>query len=193
MTKITKFYFFLYTILAVAVVAVVVFLVYLVKSTDITLEKDQSIENTPVSVERLRQIGEWEFLTVSDEEIVDTVRRHLFSKDELVRIYYGELRLGIDMSEIADDAIRMDWDSVVIRLPKVRLLDEDFIDEARTRSFYESGTWDGKALEALYAKARQQMKERCLTRENYAAAESNARAQVRKMMSALGVENVRVE
>ncbi len=193
MTKIGKLYLFLYTILAVAVVLIVVFVIHLFRSSSLTLAVDEKIDNTPVSVERLRQIGQWEFLTVSNEELVDSVRRHLFSKDELVRIYYGELRLGVDMGRMADDALRVEGDSVVISLPPISLLDEDFIDETRTRSFYESGSWDGKAREALYEKARRRMKERCLTDENYAAARRNAESQVRKMMLALGVGNARVE
>ncbi len=183
-------------IIAVAVILsslVVLRLINVFSTSTIVLEVDEKIGNTPVSVERMRQIGEWEFLSISDEEMVDTVRRRLFTKDELVRIYYGELRLGIDMREISDNAIRQKGDSVIVTLPKIKLLDDNFIDEARTRSFYESGSWDNDVREALYQKAKHQMKRNCLTSENIVTARKNAISQVEKMLSSMGISNVRVE
>ncbi len=183
-------------IIAVAVILsslVVLRLINVFSTSTIVLEVDEKIGNTPVSVERIRQIGEWEFLSISDEEMVDTVRRRLFTKDELVRIYYGELRLGIDMREISDNAIRQKGDSVIVTLPKIKLLDDNFIDEARTRSFYESGSWDNDVREALYQKAKHQMKRNCLTSENIVTARKNAISQVEKMLSSMGISNVRVE
>lgn len=183
-------------IIAVAVILsslVVLRLINVFSTSTIVLEVDEKIDNTPVSVERMRQIGEWEFLSISDEEMIDTVRRRLFTKDELVRIYYGELRLGIDMREMSDNAIRQKGDSVIVTLPKIKLLDDNFIDEARTRSFYESGSWNNDVREALYQKAKHQMKQNCLTSENIVTARKNAISQVEKMLSSMGISNVRVE
>lgn len=162
------------------------------KSTDVTLAVDEKINNTPISVGRMRQMGEWEFLTVTDEEIVDTVRKHLFRDDELVRIYTGRLRLGIDMAEMYDDAIVSKGDSIIVTLPEVKLLDNRFIDEALTRAFYESGTWSANDYNALYAKAQRQMIERCVTAENKNTARKNGIAQIKKMLEALGLKNVAV-
>lgn len=181
------------TMICVAAVAVLVVTASRIfRSTSLAVSRNEGINPTAISVESMRQIGEWEFLTISNEELVDTTRRRFFSDDELVRIYYGELRLGIDMSQLRDDAIQTRGDSVVITLPKVILLDDDFIDEARTKSFYSTGRWDGKAHEALYQKAKRQMKARCLTPENMARARINAIAQVEKMVHSLGVKNVSV-
>ncbi len=193
MKILTKIKITFYIIVALVIMALAAFFVHGFRSTSISVEQEQTINGTPISIERMRQIGQWEFLSLSVEELVDTTRRRLFTTDELVRIYYGELRLGIDMSEIADEAFRTEGDSIILTLPEVRLLDENFIDEARTRSFYESGSWDNKAREALYEKARRRMKERCLTPENYASARRNAKAQTLKMLRTLGIENAKVE
>ena len=48
---------------------------------------------TPMEVENVRSIGQWEFLTLTDEEIADTVRHNFFGDNELSRVYYGTLRL----------------------------------------------------------------------------------------------------
>lgn len=178
---------------AIAVVAVFLLITYLFRSSSLHVEKDDKINNTAVTVESMRQIGEWEFLNISNEELVDTTRKRLFSDDELVRIYYGVLRLGIDMRKMTDKSIVMKGDSVIITLPEITLLDDNFIDEARTKSFYETGNWDGKAHEALYNKAKRLMKQRCLTEENKHKARENAICQVGKMVMSLGAKNVRVK
>lgn len=180
-------------LLVVAVCCGVAYLVHSVNSSSASLAVDEKIGDTPVCVERLRQIGEWEFLCISDEEVVDTTRRRLFKNDELTRIYTGKLRLGVDMREMTDDAIKHQGDSIIITLPEVKLLDEKFIDEAATKSFYESGSWNGEDYELLYKKAQRQMKEQCLTKENLQAARENGKAQVNKMLTVLKLKNVFVK
>jgi hypothetical protein len=118
------------------------------------------------------------------------VRKGIFTDDELVRIYYGTLRLGIDMQQLSDDAITVKGDSVEVILPKVGLLDKDFIDEAKTKPFYESGKWSPQAHDALYRKAQSQMLQHCLTKENVKTAEVNAEIQVSNLFKSLGYKNV---
>lgn len=166
------------------------YLVHGCNSSSASLSVDEKINDTPISIERMRQIGEWEFLCISDEELVDTTRKRLFKDDQLIRIYTGKLRLGVDMKEMADNSIVREGDSLIITLPEVKLLDERFIDEAATQSFYESGSWDGADYELLYKKAKRQMKEHCLTEENMRTARENGKLQVRKMLEAVGIEKV---
>lgn len=187
-----KFTIILSLLCVIAVVGLAFFLSHIFKSSSLSVGSAKNINSTAITVEKMRQIGEWEFLNISDEELVDTTRKRLFGTVELVRIYYGELRLGIKMTDMADDAVQTKGDSVIITLPEIVLLDENFIDEARTKAFYETGKWDGKAREALYQRAKRQMKERCLTAENKAKARDNAKEQIAKMMMSLGVEKVAV-
>ena len=121
---------------------------------------------------------------------MDTVRKGLFRDDHLVRIYYGTVRLGINMHQVEPGWIQASGDSVTVTLPKIGLLDKDFIDEARTKSFHESGKWNAKDREALYRKAHRQMLEHCLTADNIANAQQNGEAQFRNMMKSLGYQHV---
>ena len=171
----------------VAVILVLWWLLFAEKDNHIGLEVDNGIDVTPEQIASIKAIGQWEFLSVSDEELVDTVRKGFFSDDQLVRIYYGTLRLGIDMSRVR---IYMQGDTVTLSAPPVRLLDQDFIDEARTKAFYESGKWQPKDREALYHKARRQMLAHGLTQENLSNAQQNAETQLRRMMKAMGYQNV---
>ena len=173
-----------------AFILVFVWLVFFEKDNTIDLGVDDRIGDTPTQIESIRNIGEWEFLSVSNEELVDTIRKGLLSDDHLVRIYYGTLRLGINMYQASPHWLTVSGDTVTAVLPKVGLLDKNFIDEARTKSFYESGSWKASDREALYKKAYRMMLNRCLTPSNLKAAEENAEAQFRKMLLALGYKNV---
>jgi hypothetical protein len=180
-------------LLGVSLVIVAVFwLRNCTKGDHIEIGADDAIDATPTQIQSIKAIGEWEFLSVSAEELVDTVRKGLFSNDELARIYYGTLRLGVDMRQVTPGWITVNGDSVVVELPKVDLLDKAFIDEARTKSFFESGKWSAADREALYKKAYRQMKAHCLTRENLQAAEANGHDQFTRMMQSMGYKNVKV-
>ena len=160
----------------------------------VTIENSDQIDKTAQTVVAIRDIGQWEFLSVACEEMVDTTRRGIFSNDHLARIYYGTLRIGVDLKKLSDDAITVsaDGDSISIVLPPVTLLDQRFIDEANTRAFHESGSWKAADREALYRRAKEQMKRRALTRQNLQNAEKNGREQMEKLLSAMGFKYVTV-
>ena len=147
---------------------------------------------TPSQIESIRRIGQWEFMSINDEEMVDTVRKGFFSDDHLVRIYYGTIRLGIDLSHFDAHRISMHEDSLAIQLPAVTLLDDHFIDEARTKSFHESGSWSNKDRQALYERARHKMKSRCITPATLEGTRHLAEAQIRRLLMAMGYEKVSI-
>ena len=161
-----------------------------VSSNSISLTTDDRIDVTPQQIRTIRAIGEWEFLSVSDEEMVDTLRHGIFFDDQLVRIYYGTLRLGIDMQQLSDSAFSSRGDTLVATLPVIQLLDQNFIDEARTRSFISKGDWDTSDREALYHRAKAKMLRQCLTPQNIRQAQQNAEEQVNGMLHAMGFKQV---
>lgn len=182
-------------LVAAAVIAVAALMWWLarsVSSSGIEIEADNRIDITPEQIQSIKAIGEWEFLSIADEEMVDTVRRGLFSDDRLTRIYYGTMRLGVNLHKTKPGWIRASGDSVTVILPPVELLDEDFIDEARTRSFYESGRWTAADREAMYMRAHRMMKRRGLTAVNIGSARNNADAQMRRLMRSMGFENITI-
>lgn len=179
-------------LIIVVLVLVGVLLFSLRKQPLVSVSSEGHMESTHVEVEQIRAIGEWEFLTVSDEEIVDTVRHGFFGDDELSRIYYGTLRFGIDMSKADEQSVSVKGDSLSVRLPAVGLLDDHFIDEARTRSFIEEGKWSEADKAALTRKAARQMRRRCLTPANLKAAKENAQRQTEAFFKAWGYKHVKV-
>ena len=181
---------------ATAIIAVILLAVWIYRSLgDARLEmgSDDSIGLTPTQIESIKAVGEWEFLSISTEELVDTTRKRLFSDDQLVRIYYGTLRLGVNMKQVEPKWIRQRNDTLFLTLPKVGLLDHDFIDEARTKSFFESGTWKAEDREALYKRAYRKMIAHCLTTVNLNTAEDNARESFKKLLRSMGYKNIDIQ
>ena len=181
---------------AAAIIAVILLAVWIYRSLgDARLEmgSDDSIGLTPTQIESIKAVGEWEFLSISTEELVDTTRKRLFSDDQLVRIYYGTLRLGVNMKQVKPKWIRQRNDTLFLTLPKVGLLDHDFIDEARTKSFFESGTWKAEDREALYKRAYRKMIAHCLTTANLNTAEDNARESFKKLLRSMGYKNIDIQ
>ena len=177
------------------VVAIIVlwWLVRGVQQTEISLEADQHIDITPQQIESIRAIGQWEFLAISNEELVDTTRKGFFSDDHLARIYYGTVRLGIDMQKMDSTWITTQGDSITLWLPRPALLDSKFIDEARTKSFHESGRWTARDRETLYRRAEQRMLQYSLTQRNIETARQNGDVQMRRLMQSMGFKHVNVQ
>lgn len=149
-------------LVAVAVVAIVLIARHYIHkvsttSTPAVIAKNEKIDITPLQIRSIEQIGEWSFLEINDEELVDTVRHGFFSDDKLVRIYYGTLRLGINLKEAHEGWLAFEGDTLCAVLPPIRLLDNNFIDEARTRSFIESGKWTHQDRKAMYDRAARMM------------------------------------
>ena len=159
----------------------------------LSIDSNPHIDLTPAQITSIRQIGQWEFLSVRMEEIVDTVhRRFLLPDQQLVRIYRGTVRLGIDMARFSDSWLYTRGDTAILRLPPVRRLNKDFIDEAATQTFFESGTWDNQTRSQLYDQARRRMEHRFAASEAFSQAEHNGREQVTSLMRALGFTTVEV-
>ncbi|MGN1376207.1 MAG: DUF4230 domain-containing protein [Prevotella sp.] len=168
--------------LVIIVITLFVLLLYKCSGNRIEVSSDNRINLTPAQITALKETGQWEFLSIEDEEIVDTLRKRWLGEDCLIRIYYGTLRLGFDMNDVEEGWISTINDTIKVVLPKIRLLDENFIDEARTKSFYQSGQWSDADRARMLVSAKEKMKARGLGADNIKAAEDNARSQIRKMI-----------
>ena len=192
MKRWTKIYVTLGLVPAIVVGGLVWRLIDEVKDAKLEVVSDNKIDISPEVVQSIKSIGEWEFLSIADEEMVDTIRKGIFSDDHLVRIYYGQLSLGVNMHKVGPRWIEAVGDSVTVTMPKVELLDNDFIDEARTKSFYESGKWSAADREAMYRRAYALMKKNCLTPKNRRTAQNNAESQMQSVMKSLGFRVVTI-
>lgn len=199
------------TLMAVAVVIIgfSAWRIYSLATGDeplIGIRHNTAIADTPEEIRALRDIGQWEFLAAPCEEIIERHEAHTFGDKHLVKVFRGTLSIGIDMHKASDDWFAADTTSAVISpgvlveggkaailtLPDVELLDESFIDEARTTTFHEQGTFSSKVKQELYDEAVAAMKKRILTPKNLEAARQNARDQFTRIFHAFGYDKVSI-
>lgn len=187
-------YWWLWAIVAgLVAVAVIYRNVAMHPPVSLKVTSSTTIDVTPEELRAVRDIGQWEFLSFSTEEMAEWRRHRTFVDDHLVRIYSGTLRLGIDLTEAGEDWFTSLPDSTArLILPPIRLLDTHFIDEARTRSFYQRGSMPADTLEVLYERAREAMLARCMTPERLRTAERNAREEFTRIFQSLGFKRVEI-
>ena len=181
-----------YIVLAIVLLAALVLwgIRLLLKGNSLSFADNSNIDLTPTQVEHIEAIGEWEFLQVNDEELIDTIKHGFFGDSELARIYYGTLRLGIYLKETPEGWLTQKRDTLIATLPPIKLLDLHFIDEARTMSFYEKGSWTETDRKHMYEKAYNVMLKRALSRQNLQLAQENAQQQVKELLRSMGAKNV---
>lgn len=149
-----------------------------------------AIESTPDEIRAMKEIRKWEFLSLTTEELVEYHEPHSFGDKHLVKIFKGTLSLGIDLQMASDDWFRADSTVAYIQLPSITLLDESFIDEANTVTFYEKGSFSAKVKQELYDKAAEGMKKRALSTSNIEQAQQSAEEQFTKLFKSLGYTDV---
>lgn len=181
----------LFVVLAAVCAVAALWLFKGVSESSIEIRSDPQIAVTPQKIAEIKRIGQWEFVSVSDEVVVDTVvKRVLVPDDRLTCIYYGTLSIGVDLDKAADDWAVNHGDTITVKLPKPGLLDQNFIDEASTRVFYESGTWRPAARKAMLRRAGVKMKAFALTPANLKRAEEAASDRFERLFKAMGAKEV---
>ena len=160
-------------------------------STDSAVDKP--IVQSPEEIVHLRSIGQWEFLSVESEELVERHHTGLMSNRDLICIYRGTLRIGVDLRKLPEDWVEVKGRNAIVHLPQPSLLDENFLDETRTTVFMEQGLFRAEEREAMIAEAKNKMKQRALSTDNLSIARRNAESQFQKLFHAMGYEDVIVE
>ena len=178
--------------LLLLVVVGIVGIRWIINSNHMEVTQNNKIDVTPQQITSIKNIGQWEFLSVHDEELVDTTASGMFRDRRLARIYYGTLRLGIDMRKLSNHWLHARGDTATAVFPAIELLDSAFIDEALSKPFIEVGHWTDADRAAMAQRARRQMLQRCLTRANKQQAEDNARQQLTRLIQAMGFNTITV-
>ena len=117
MERKTKIYLSGGVLLTVMILIAAIWLVRSIQSSEVSLESDDRIQVTPELIESIKAIGQWEFLAVSDEQLVDTIRKGIFSDDHLdLANNYGPVYGSAEetMGRIMDDDLRPYRDELFI-------------------------------------------------------------------------------
>lgn len=175
------------------VVVAVLYMCHAAKSVTAGHQTEVVVTPTPVNLDSIRAIGQWSFLTVEMDEVVDTVDRGLFSSDRISVAYHGTLHYGINVAEARPGWVTIVGDTAVtVVLPPVKLLDDRFLDERNVKVYEGRDDMDfinkPTVRAALVRKAKAAMIRR--GRENIPEARSKAETEVRRIFSQHGYKKI---
>lgn len=180
-------------VVCLIVVVAVLYMCHAAKSVTAGHQTEVVVTPTPVNLDSIRAIGQWSFLTVEMDEVVDTVDRGLFSSDRISVAYHGTLHYGINVAEARPGWVTIVGDTAVtVVLPPVRLLDDRFLDERNVKVYEGRDDMDfinkPTVRAALVRKAKAAMIRR--GRENIPEARSKAETEVRRIFSQHGYKKI---
>ena len=165
-------------------------------------ERPARTTTSPVVIEGVRELDQLATVRVTESIIVTRESGgdfwdRLFSGEKVLLVATGNVEAGVDLSEIGDDDVRVQEDTVTIRLPEPEVLSTS-LDEDNTRVYdrdYSALNWSPD--EEQVEKARDTAVERieAAARENgiLDTAETNAEDSIRAFVKTLGFEEIRFE
>ena len=147
-------------------------------------------------LDRLATVRVTESILVTRESGGDVLDR-LFSGEKVLLVATGDVEAGVDLSEIGEDDVRVEGETVTIRLPEPEVLSAS-LDEEETRVYdRDYSPLNLRPDDDLVEEARAEAEERieAAARENgiLDTAETNAERSIRALVVVLGFEEVRFE
>ncbi len=165
-------------------------------------ERPAQTTTSPVVVEGVRELDELATVRVTESILVTResggdVLDRLFSGEKVLLVATGDVEAGVDLSEVGEDDVRVEGETVTIRLPEPEVLSAS-LDEQKTRVYDRDYSPlnlrpDDDLVEEARASAEEKIE--AAARENgvLQTAETNAEGSIGAFVQALGFERVRFE
>ncbi len=166
------------------------------------------IANTPVLLQEIKAIGEWQTATMYAEVVADTLRyspldamqdavQRIFlpgtttvGGDRLVVIVRGKVVAGFDWNQLVEENITINNDTVSLKLPPATVLDV-IANPGDVTVFAEEGSWPPNTVNLLAQKGRQQLLAEATNQHLLQRAEEQAKTSLGTLMKAIGFNQVK--
>ena len=166
------------------------------------LEERPARTTGPVVVEGVRKLDQlatvrWtESVPVTRQSGGDVLER-LFSGEKVLVIATGEVETGVNLADVDKDDVRVEGDTVTMRLPEPEILSSSLVEE-KTRVYDRDFSAlnirpDDDLVEEARARAVEKLEETARENGILATAETNAKDSIRAFVTTLGFEEVRFE
>jgi hypothetical protein len=166
-------------------------------------ERPARTTTSPVVVEGVRELDQLATVRVTESILVtresggENALDRLFSGEKVLLVATGDVEAGVDLSEVGEDDVRVEGETVTISLPEPEVLSAS-LDEEKTRVYdRDYGPLNLRPDDDLVEEARAEAEERieAAARENgvLKTAETNAEGSIGAFVRALGFEEVRFE
>jgi hypothetical protein len=166
-------------------------------------ERPARTTTSPVVVEGVRELDRLATVRVTESILVtresggENALDRLFSGEKVLLVAAGDVEAGVDLSGIGGDDVRVEGETVTIRLPEPEVLSAS-LDEEKTRVYdRDYSPLNLRPDDDLVEEARAEAEERieAAARENGVldTAETNAEESIGAFVQVLGFERVRFE
>lgn len=164
------------------------------------------IEDTPVILTKINEIGELATACYYDEDIYQTSKLTEItgpvgfiasavgknpSKDDLVIIARGTVKAGFDMKTITREDISVRNDSLFVVLPRPKILSV-IVNPSDYEVIGGNRSWSQREVSGLVSHARSQIMKNALDNGIYSRAAASGKGKVRELLEACGFRNVSV-
>ena len=159
---------------------------------------EERTEMTPIVIDSIRSIGQWELASIELTTTIDTVQRRWMGlvKDKVRCAYQGRMSVGINMKALPENWFRTDNDTIFLSYPDICLLDSNFIDESMTKvvlSENDDFAQSAKVRKGMLEKARSRMINEGITSLVVAECREKAVRETTERFKAIGYKNVVVD
>jgi hypothetical protein len=166
------------------------------------LEERPARTTGPVVVEGVRKLDQ--LATVRWTESVPVTRQsgggvleRLFSGEKVLVIATGEVEDGVNLADVGKDDVRVEGDTVTMRLPEPEILSSSLVEE-KTRVYDRDFSAlnirpDDDLVEEARARAIEKLEGTARKNGILETAETNAKDSIRAFVTTLGFEEVRFE
>lgn len=149
------------------------------------------VVDTPSQIEEIRQIRELEVAHFDCEELYEYKREGRIYDDELTKVYYAKLKIGIDLREVKESDIEKDGKKIKITLPDVKLLNEGKILDF-SRTFSESGDIDNQLRRDASKAAEEWIVEKYVTEEVIQNGRRSVVSYIENYLRSIGYEEIEI-
>jgi hypothetical protein len=165
-------------------------------------ERPEQTTTGPVVVEGIQDLDQlatvrWTESVPVTRESGGTQLERLLVGERILLVAVGRVEAGVDLSELGGDDVRVDGETVTIRLPEPEILSTS-LDEERTRVYDRDYSPlnlrpDDDLVEDARATAVDRVERAARENDILEAAERNAEDSIRAFVTTLGFEEVRFE
>lgn len=159
------------------------------------------IDKTATIVEEIRKISEFttanyfEEYVLQEQKLVEKKKRNKSNEkssyDEIVLTVNGKIRAGFDLSKVKDNDIKVNGDTISIKLPSPEIL--DVISNPSDYSiFEESGDWQHDEIAAIQSRGTKKMLNNAYKHNILEKANNNGKDRITNLLTAFGFKVVNV-
>ena len=167
-------------VLLLLIVVVLLTISYFKCEAPVKIENQEIVDVSPTVIKQLQIRKEWCFREIAMEETSEIKG----ITGSLLKRYYGVMRLGVKLDSINENYVQFYKNEQVltIQLPKIEVLDDNFIDETKTETLVENAwtKFNNEELKRCFNQAKRKMIENNFTTKNIELAEDQGKTEIKR-------------